>query len=55
MIASGVIGPHPSPAAIQQRLQATAVDLGPPGYDTRYGAGLLNAAAATARVAPVRH
>jgi len=55
VIASGVIGRHPSPAAIQQRLQATAVDLGPPGYDTRYGAGLLNAAAATARVAPVRH
>jgi serine protease len=48
VIASGVLGPHPSPRAIELRLKRTARDLGPPGYDTRYGAGLVNAAAATA-------
>lgn len=47
IIASGVIGPHPSPDAIQQRLQLTARDLGPPGPDTTYGYGLIDAAAAT--------
>jgi serine protease len=46
VIASGVLGPHPSPAAIEQRLKATARDLGPSGPDFRYGAGLLNAARA---------
>jgi serine protease len=49
VIASGVLGPHPSPRAIEAKLKATARDLGPPGYDTRYGAGLVNAAAATVR------
>jgi serine protease len=49
VIASGVLGPDPSPRAIERRLKATARDLGPPGYDTRYGAGLVDAAAATAR------
>jgi serine protease len=48
IIASRVLGAHPSPAAIEARLKATARDLGPPGYDTRYGAGLINAGAATA-------
>jgi serine protease len=52
VIASGVLGPHPKPAAVEDRLKATARDLGPPGYDTRYGAGLVNAAAATAPPAP---
>jgi serine protease len=47
VIASGVIGRHPSPAAIEQRLMATARDLGAPGYDTRYGAGLLDIGRAT--------
>jgi serine protease len=46
VIASGVIGAHPTPAAIEARLKATARDLGPAGPDSRYGAGLLNAAAA---------
>ena len=40
-------------APIERRLEATARDLGPPGYDTRYGAGLVDAAAATARRTPV--
>jgi serine protease len=46
VIASGVIGPDPSPAAIEARLKATARDLGPGGPDARYGAGLLDAARA---------
>jgi serine protease len=41
-------GAHPTPAAIRSRLEATARDLGAPGYDKRYGHGLLDAAAATA-------
>jgi serine protease len=48
VIATKVIGAHPTPGAIEERLKATARDLGVPGPDTRYGAGLLNAAAATA-------
>jgi serine protease len=48
VIASRVIGSRPSPAAVEQRLESTARDLGPAGWDNRYGAGLLNAAAATA-------
>ena len=47
IIASGIIGPNPSPDAIQQRLQQTARDLGPVGPDTIYGYGLINANAAT--------
>ncbi len=47
VIASGVVGSHPSPDAVLARLKATATDLGAPGVDDRYGAGLLNAAAAT--------
>jgi serine protease len=46
VIASGVIGPHPTPAQIEARLKATARDLGPPGPDQRYGAGLVDAARA---------
>ena len=51
VIATKVIGAHPTPGAIEQRLKSTARDLGPPGPDTRYGAGLLDAAAATAPAA----
>lgn len=43
VIASGILGPDPSPAAITDRLEATAHDLGYPGYDTRYGYGLVDA------------
>jgi serine protease len=46
IIASGRLGAHPSPAAVQQLIEQTARDLGPPGYDIRYGHGLIDAAAA---------
>ena len=46
VIASGVIGPNPTPAQIEARLKATARDLGQPGRDSRYGAGLVDAARA---------
>jgi serine protease len=48
VIGTKVIGTHPTPGAIEQRLKQTARDVGDPGPDTRYGAGLLDAAAATA-------
>jgi serine protease len=47
VIASGIVGPDPTPEAVQQRLQATAIDAGVPGYDEAYGFGRLDAAAAT--------
>ena len=47
VIASGVAGPDPTPRQVKDRLLATARDLGVPGPDNRYGAGLLDAAAAT--------
>jgi serine protease len=46
IIASKVLGKNPSPTAIERRLEATARDLGPPGFDNRYGHGLVDAAAA---------
>ena len=46
VIASGVIGPHPTPAQVEARLKATARDLGTPGPDSRYGAGMVDAARA---------
>lgn len=48
VIATKVIGRRPTPTAIERHLKRTARDLGPPGYDRRYGWGLLDAAAATA-------
>jgi serine protease len=48
VIASGVIGSRPTPEAIAARLEATARDLGPAGPDRYYGAGLVDATAATA-------
>jgi serine protease len=45
IIASGVIGHHPTPSALEARLKATARPLGPA---TEYGAGLVDAAKATA-------
>jgi serine protease len=48
VIASGVLGKHPKPQTVRERLQATAVDAGVPGPDLIYGAGRLDAGAATA-------
>jgi serine protease len=48
LIATKRLGSHPSPAAIKQRLRATARDLGAPGTDSHYGAGLLDVGAALA-------
>jgi serine protease len=50
VIASGVLGPDPTPAQIEQRLMGTARDLGPSGRDRRYGAGLVDATRATAPI-----
>jgi serine protease len=52
VIASGVLGAHPSPAQISARLRATARRLGGGGDERLYGAGLLDAAAATAPGGP---
>ena len=53
MIASGVLGKHPTPEAILARLKATARPLGDAADRYVYGAGLLDAAAATAQTTPV--
>jgi serine protease len=52
IIASGVLGHHPTPAQITARLKATARPLGGPTDHTLYGAGLVDAAAATAPGGP---
>ncbi|MHB1469096.1 MAG: hypothetical protein ACYCX7_08065, partial [Solirubrobacteraceae bacterium] len=52
VIASGVLGPHPTPAAVRYRLEQTARKLGGPQYEADFGHGLLDAAAATARGGP---
>jgi serine protease len=56
VVASGIVGADPTPAQIGARLRYTARDLGAPGYDPRYGWGLVSAGAATAPVVldPVR-
>jgi serine protease len=51
IIASGVLGRHPTPAQIVARLRATARKLGGGGDEALYGAGLVDAAAATATAA----
>jgi serine protease len=52
VIASGVLGRHPSPTQITARLRATARKLGGPSDQALYGAGLVDAAAATAPGGP---
>ncbi len=46
LIGSGRLGADPAPGAVERRLESTARDLGAPGWDPRYGWGLLDAAAA---------
>jgi serine protease len=52
IIASHVLGAHPTPAQILERLRATARPLGGPSDHRLYGAGLVDAAAATAAGGP---
>jgi serine protease len=53
VIASGILGPNPTPAAIERRLETTARDLGPVGPDPHYGWGRIDAARATDPTIPV--
>jgi serine protease len=53
VIASGILGPRPTPGAVERRLEQTARDLGMPGRDPHYGAGLVDAARATDPAVPV--
>jgi serine protease len=46
IIASKRLGTEPSPAAVQRLIERTARDIGPPGFDVRYGHGLIDSAAA---------
>jgi serine protease len=48
IIASGILGKHPTPAQLIARLRGTARKLGGGGDEALYGAGLVDAAAATA-------
>jgi serine protease len=48
VIASRVLGPHPSPNQILAHLEQTATPLGGSQPNENYGWGLLNAGAATA-------
>jgi serine protease len=50
VIASGVIGRHPTPAQILARLEQTAVELGGSKPSPDYGYGLVDAGAATAPI-----
>jgi serine protease len=52
IIASGVLGRHPTPAQIVARMRVTARKLGGAGDERLYGAGLVDAAAATAPGGP---
>ncbi|MSX01875.1 MAG: S8 family serine peptidase [Actinobacteria bacterium] len=49
VIATRVIGASPSPGQLEARLKSTARDFGVAGRDRYYGAGLLDAGAASAR------
>lgn len=53
IIATRRLGANASPAAIELRLERTARDLGPLGYDRRYGSGLIDSAAAIDPAVPV--
>jgi hypothetical protein len=54
VIASGVIGRHPTPAQILARLEQTAQPLGTTRPNDNYGYGLLDIGAATSRSIPSR-
>ncbi len=52
VLASKVLGADPTPGEVERHLENTARDLGRPGRDRRYGAGLVDAAAATSVTPP---
>jgi serine protease len=52
LIASKRLGSRPSANAVEQRLEHTALDLGVPGYDTRYGYGEVQPANALSLAIP---
>ena len=52
VLASRVLGRRPTPGEVERHLELTARDLGPPGRDRYYAAGLVDAAAATATAEP---
>ena len=52
IIAAGILGRKPTVAQLTARLKDTARKLGGPQDQALYGAGLLNAAAATAPGGP---
>ena len=52
VIASGIIGPNPSPDETLARLEQTATPLGGGAPNSRYGYGLLNIGAATSTEIP---
>lgn len=43
ILATRRLGRNPSPPAVEARLESTAREMGPPGYDRRYGHGLIDA------------
>jgi serine protease len=47
VLASGILGPNPTPGGVERHLEASARDIGAPGRDRYFGSGLLDAAAAT--------
>src|SRR3954469_21558691 len=53
VIGAGLVGPNPPPGAVERRLEQTARDLGPPGFDPHYGWGRIDAARATDAAIPV--
>ena len=46
LIATKRLGRHPDPGLVEAHLEATATDAGPPGFDDRYGHGLVTPPAA---------
>jgi serine protease len=52
VIASGVLGPHPSPDQILARLEQTAHPLGAQSASGNYGSGLIDTGAATSAAIP---
>jgi serine protease len=51
VIASGILGKHPSPDAVLKQLELTAQPLGGSKPNQYYGYGLLDAGAATTKLA----